>query len=154
MFFRKYLVKLVSYAWKCSIRKYFTPLHCVEFLKVKDFKLSRYVCMYIHSLVMSLSWNFPSWAEPSWKVSEPRRAKLGTSIFELKPSWTFFDIGDFSLQQWIAVLQKAWNSALDYSKILLLLFYYSSKLFFLDVTNFSNSFKIRKNIIHHKEHWK
>ena len=29
--------------------------------------------------------------------------------------------GDFSLQQWIAVLQKAWNSALDYSKILLLL---------------------------------
>ena len=39
---------------------------------------------------MSSSWNFPSWAEPSWKVSEPSRAKLGTSIFELKPRCTFF----------------------------------------------------------------
>ena len=33
----------------------------------------------VSTVVMSLSWNFPSWAEPSW----------GISIFELKPSWIF-----------------------------------------------------------------
>ena len=46
--------------------------------------------IHTHLIVMSSSWNFPSRAEPNWKVSEPRRAELGTSIFELKPSWFFF----------------------------------------------------------------
>jgi hypothetical protein len=36
---------------------------------------------------MSSSWNFPAQAEPSYEGSEPSQAELGTSIFELKPSW-------------------------------------------------------------------
>ena len=31
--------------------------------------------------MMTLSWNFPNWAKPSWKGSEP---SLCISIFELK----------------------------------------------------------------------
>ena len=38
-------------------------------------QLSLYLITY--TIVMSLSWNYPSWAEPSCKVSEPSWAKLG-----------------------------------------------------------------------------
>ena len=42
---------------------------------------------------MSSSWNFPSWAKPNWKGSEP---SWGISIFELKPSWQYvYQISQF-----------------------------------------------------------
>ena len=37
--------------------------------------------------MMSSSWNFPTWAEPSYEGSEP---SWGTLIFELKPSWHYW----------------------------------------------------------------
>ena len=40
---------------------------------------------------MSSSWNFPSWAEPSWKVSEPSRAELEVFIiYSFLRSTNFF----------------------------------------------------------------
>ena len=55
--------------------------------------LVTYIVLHINllnSVVMSSSWIFPSWAKPSWKVSEPSRAVLGNSIFELKPRRILF----------------------------------------------------------------
>ena len=54
--------------------------------------------MYTYLLEMSSSWNFPARASPSYEGSEP---SWGTSIFELKPSW----------QYWQYVCQKIANSS-------------------------------------------
>ena len=60
---------------------------------------------YMPFLVMSSSWNFPARASPSSEGSELSRAELGTSIFELKPSW----------QYWQYVCQKIANSKVIFS---------------------------------------
>ena len=39
-------------------------------------------------VVMSSSWNFPSWAKPSWKGSEPSRAELGHFKFRAERELT------------------------------------------------------------------
>ena len=49
-------------------------------------------CMYL--VVMSLSWNFPSWAEPSWEGCEPSRA--WASQFS---SWNWADFIDINKKQ-------------------------------------------------------
>ena len=47
-------------------------LNDVQFV-CKDGNVSANCLIIGNFKVMSLSWNFPSWAEPSWKVSEPSR---------------------------------------------------------------------------------
>ena len=45
--------------------------------------------------VMNSSWNFPSWAEPSYKGTEPRQAKLGHFNFRAETDLSIFLIYSF-----------------------------------------------------------
>ena len=56
---------------------------------------------YTYLLVMSSSWNFSAWAEPSYGGSEPSR---GTLILKLKPSWQYvYQISQFCSYNMILV---------------------------------------------------